>query len=86
MRAVFVMVKAEPGHVDDVAQAIGNLADFSEGYSISGSYDLLIKFYIEDIDHLDRLVNKQIQPIPHIRDTFTILTFNAFPGPDAAPP
>lgn len=47
MRAVFVMVKVEPGQVEAVAQRIGNLDAFSEGYSISGAYDLLVKFYIE---------------------------------------
>jgi len=85
VRAVFVMVKVEPGHVDAVAQQIGDLEAFSEGYSISGVYDLLIKFYIEDIDHLGRLVNRQIQTVPHVRETFTILTFNAFPAPGDAP-
>lgn len=85
MRAVFVMVKVEPGQVDAVAQKIGDLDAFSEGYSISGAYDLLIKFYIEDIDHLGRLVNNEVQTIPHVRETFTLLTFNAFPAPgDAA--
>jgi DNA-binding Lrp family transcriptional regulator len=82
MRAVFVMVKVEPGQVDWVAQKIGDLEAFSEGYSISGAYDLLMKFYIEDIDHLGRLVNQQIQAIPHVRETFSILTFNAFPAPE----
>ncbi len=84
MRAVFVMVKVEPGRVDWVAQKIGDLEAFSEGYSISGAYDLLMKFYIEDIDHLGRLVNQQIQTIPHVRETFSILTFNAFPAPEGA--
>ena len=81
MRAVFVMVKVEPGQVEAVAQRLGDLDSFSEGYSISGAYDLLLKFYIEDIDHLGRLVTHEIQAIPHIRETFTLLTFNAFPAP-----
>ena len=85
MRAVFVMVKVEPGHMEAVAQRVGNLEAFSEGYSISGAYDLLLKFYIEDIDHLGRLVTHQIQTIPHVRETFTLLTFNAFPAPADAP-
>ncbi len=84
MRAVFVMVKVEPGQVESVAQHIGDLEAFSEGYSISGAYDLLMKFYIEDIDHLGRLVNHEIQTIPHVRETFTLLTFNAFPAPGDA--
>jgi DNA-binding Lrp family transcriptional regulator len=84
VRAVFVMIKVEPGQVEAVAQRLGNLEAFSEGYSISGAYDLLMKFYIEDIDHLGRLVTHQIQTVPHVRETFTLLTFNAFPAPSDA--
>lgn len=83
MRAVFVMVKVEPGHVDDVALRIADLESFSEAYSTSGQFDLLCKFYVEDIDGIGQLVNSAIGRIAHVRDTFTILTFNAFPAPSA---
>jgi DNA-binding Lrp family transcriptional regulator len=85
MRAVFVMVKTDPGHVEEVALRIADLDAFSEGYSTSGQFDLLCKFYVEDIDAIGRLVNHEIGRIPHVRDTFTILTFNAFPAPEPRP-
>ena len=47
-------------------------------YSITGQYDLLAKLYISDVDGLGRLIERDIHAIPHIRDTFTILTFEAF--------
>jgi len=84
MRAVFVMVKTDPGHVDEVALRIADLASFSEAYSTSGQYDLLCKFYVEEIDGIGRLVNSEIGRIAHVRETFTILTFNAFPAPGSA--
>ncbi len=78
MRAVFVMVKTDPGHTTEVANRIAEVESFSECYSITGQYDLLVKLYINDVDSLGRLIEKQIHSIPHIRDTFTILTFEAF--------
>jgi len=78
MRAVFVLIKTEPGHVTEVANRIGEVESFSEAYSISGEYDLLVKLYIEDLDALGRLIEKDLHSIPHVRDTFTILTFEAF--------
>ncbi|HVA19209.1 MAG TPA: Lrp/AsnC ligand binding domain-containing protein [Solirubrobacteraceae bacterium] len=78
MRAIFIMIKADAGHVRDVAERLAELENFSEGYSISGAYDLLVKLYVEDFDGLGNLVTDQIQRIPHIRETFTILTFRAF--------
>lgn len=78
MRAVFVLVKVEPGHVTDVARKIGEVESFSEAYSTSGEYDLLVKLYVENIDELGRLIERDLHAIPHIRETFTILTFEAF--------
>ncbi len=78
MRAVFVMVKTDPGHTTEVANRIAEVESFSECYSITGQYDLLVKLYVSDVDALGRLIETQVQSIPHIRDTFTILTFEAF--------
>jgi len=80
MRAVFVLIKVEPGHVTEVARRIGEVESFSEAYSISGEYDLLVKLYIHDVDELGHLVEKELHSIPHLRETFTILTFEAFGG------
>jgi DNA-binding Lrp family transcriptional regulator len=85
MRAVFVMLKVEPGYVHDVAGEIAELSSFSEAYSISGQYDLLVKLYIETLDDLDRLVTEEIHRLKHVRETFTILTFGAFPTPRPSP-
>lgn len=78
MRAIFVMLKVEPGRLAEVADRLTELESFSEAYSISGAYDLLVKLYVETFDDLSTLVTEQIQKIPHVRETFTILTFHAF--------
>jgi len=78
MRAVFVMIKTEPGHGTEVANRIAEVEAFSEAYSITGQYDLLVKLYVDDIDSVGRLIEQQIHSIPNIRETFTILTFEAF--------
>ncbi len=78
MRAVFVMVKTDPGHTTEVANSIAEVESFSECYSITGQYDLLVKLYVDDVDSLGRLIEREIHSVPHIRDTFTILTFEAF--------
>jgi len=84
MRAVFVLVKTEPGHVTDVANRVGEIESFSEAYSTSGEYDLLVKLYVDDLDSLGRVIERDLHSIPHIRETFTILTFEAF-GTKASP-
>jgi DNA-binding Lrp family transcriptional regulator len=78
MRAVFIMLKTDPGTLSEVADRVTELESFSEAFSISGEYDLLVKLYVHNFDDLSHLVTDQIQKIPHIRETFTILTFHAF--------
>lgn len=48
MRAIFLMLKVEPGTLPEVADRITELESFSEAYSISGAYDLLVKLYVDN--------------------------------------
>ncbi len=81
MRAVFVMIKCELGKAYSVANHIvENIEETSEVYSISGQYDLLVKFYVDEGGDTGHFVCEKVQVTPHVRDTFTIITFNAFTG------
>jgi DNA-binding Lrp family transcriptional regulator len=86
MRAVFVMLKVEPGTLHKVADAIADLEIVSEMYSVVGDYDLLAKIYVDTFDELAEMVNDRIQKVPHIRETKTIITFDAYdmPKPNAS--
>ena len=81
MRAVFVMLKVEPGHLHEVATAIGELEIVSEMYSVVGEYDLIAKVYVESFDDLAEIVNDRMQKVRHIRETRTVITFNAYDVP-----
>ena len=50
----------------------------SEVYSISGQYDLLLKFHLDDEVDIGRFVTTQVQTLPGVQDTFTLITFKAF--------
>ena len=78
MRAVFVLLKVEPGHVHDVAAEIAELEAYSEAYSISGQYDLIMKFHLDSEVDIGRFVNSKVQTLPGVKDTFTLITFKAF--------
>lgn len=85
MQTIFVMVKCELGHAYDVADAaVQNVAaepvggQASEVYSISGQYDLLLKFHLDDEVDIGRFVTTRVQTLPGVKDTFTLITFKAF--------
>ena len=47
MKAFFVQIKCELGRSYQVATAIADAEIASEIYSTAGSYDLIVKFYLE---------------------------------------
>ena len=78
VETIFVQVKCGPGSAYSVAQTLADMDGVSEVYSVSGLYDLLAKCYLLDDDDVGRFVNHRIQSVAGIRDTQTIITFNAF--------
>ena len=81
MRAIYVMIKCEMGQAYNVARAAADsIAELSELHSTSGQYDLLGKFYLEPDQDTGLFVTEQLQTIPGVKDTYTLITFNAFVG------
>ncbi len=81
MRAIFVQIKCDMGQVYKVAQlAADTIDELSELHSTSGQYDLLGKFYLEPSQDTGLFVTERVQTIPGVKDTHTLVTFNAFVG------
>ena len=78
MQTIFVQVKCELGQAYQVAQSLVDVDGVSEVFSISGPYDLLAKCYVGDGDDVGHFVNERVQVLDGIRDTQTIIAFNAF--------
>ena len=79
MQTIFVMVKCELGETYKVAdQAAQSIEAVSEVHSTSGEYELLMKCFLDDGIDIGHFVTEEIQRIPGVRDTFTIITFKAF--------
>ncbi len=81
MRAIFVQVKCEMGQAYRVArEAADRIPEMSELFSTSGQYDLLGKFYLDGDQDIGQFVTEKIQTLPGVKDTYTLITFNAFGG------
>jgi len=79
MQTIFIMVKCELGKTYDVAdELVQSVEQVSEVHSISGQYDLLVKCYLPQEMDIGHFVASQIQRVPGIKDTYTIITFKAF--------
>jgi DNA-binding Lrp family transcriptional regulator len=72
-------VKCELGRTYDVADAaVQRIEAVSEVHSISGQYDLLMKFYLDDEADIGRFINSQVQTLDGVKDTVTIIAYKAF--------
>ncbi len=81
MRAIFVQIKCEMGRAYHVAQeAADTITEMSELFSTSGQYDLLGKFYLDADRDIGLFVTNHIQTLKGVKDTYTLIAFNAFGG------
>ncbi len=81
MRAIFVQIKCEMGQAYRVArEAADSIPEMSELFSTSGKYDLLGKFYLETDQDIGLFVTEKVQTLTGVKDTYTLITFNAFGG------
>ncbi len=79
MQTIFVMIKCELGKAYKVAdEAVQDVQQVSEVYSTSGQYDLLVKCYLEDGVDIGHFVTEQVQTLPGVADTFTLVAYKAF--------
>ncbi len=78
MTFAFVLVKCEPGRLEEVASAIMEIDGVSEVHSVTGPFDLLVKLYAPSYQDFGDLIPDRLQKVKGIRDTETLLAFRAF--------
>ena len=79
MRILFVFIKCELGKTYDVAKyVVDNLDPLPHLYSISGEFDLIAQYHVENDVDIGRFINSTLHAVPGIRDTQTMVGFNAF--------
>jgi DNA-binding Lrp family transcriptional regulator len=82
MFTTFVLITTEPARISEVAQAIADLPNVAEVYSVTGEYDIIAVLRIAEYDHLDEAIPEGIARIPGVTGTTTILAFRRFAKKD----
>ena len=75
---VFIQIRCKPGTTYSVADALALKELYSEMYSTSGEYDLLMKVYIPSDADVGHFVNDMLVDVPNIERSLTTMTFKAF--------
>ncbi|HEY7725332.1 MAG TPA: Lrp/AsnC ligand binding domain-containing protein [Anaeromyxobacteraceae bacterium] len=78
MKAAFVLVKCDLGKVKEVARLLMEIDGVSEIHSITGPWDLIVKLYAPSVEDFGTLIPDQLQRVPGVKETETLLAFRAF--------
>ncbi len=78
MPIAFVMIQAEPAKIVGVAQAVANLPDVTEVYSITGDFDILAVVRAPNHEQLSDTIPQKLARVDGIRRTNTLLAFRQY--------
>jgi len=73
-----VGLTVEPGMSDQVARTIGDLPEVSYLVMTLGRFDLIVEVFCRDLPHFTSLLTQQIQAIPGIRFTETLMIARSY--------
>ena len=78
MVTAIVLMNTERGQVNATAEALADLKQISEVYSVGGRYDLAAVIRVATNDELAETVTKHIAGLKSIRNTETLIAFRAY--------
>ena len=84
MVTAIILITMEQGQVPEVAEALMKLPGIAEAYSVAGEYDLVAIARVRLHEDLAELVTAQLQRIPGILATNTLIAFRAYAMKDLA--
>ncbi|HZS94396.1 MAG TPA: Lrp/AsnC ligand binding domain-containing protein [Chloroflexota bacterium] len=78
MITAFVLIQATPGTVPDLAQALLDVPEVAEVYSVTGEYDLVAILRVKEYAEMADVVPARLVPLPGIERTMTLMAFQCF--------
>ena len=78
MVTTVVLAVCDVHRIPETAQAVADIAEVSEVYSVAGDHDLVIMVRVRDHDDLARVVSEGIAKVPGIVRTKTLVAFKVY--------
>lgn len=73
MPIAFVLISTETDAMEDVLQALKDVEDVKEAYTVYGVYDILAKVEAETMDKLKEIVTWKLRNLSKVRTTLTMI-------------
>ena len=78
MVTTIVLAVCDIHRIPETAQAVADLDEVSEVYSVAGDFDLVIMVRVWDHDELARVVSEEIAKVAGISRTQTLVAFKVY--------
>lgn len=78
MVTTVVLARCDIHQIPETAQAIADLPEVSEVYSVAGDYDLVIMVRVREHEELARVVAEGIAKITGVQRTQTLVAFKVY--------
>lgn len=78
MITTVVLATCDIHRIPETAQAIADLPEVSEVYSVAGDYDLVVMVRVREHEDLARVVSEEIAKVPGVERTQTLVAFKVF--------
>ncbi|MFV9503534.1 MAG: Lrp/AsnC family transcriptional regulator [Oscillochloridaceae bacterium umkhey_bin13] len=78
MLTAFVLITCESQRIGEVAQAVAELPNVAEVYSVTGDMDIIAVLRMREYESLDEAVPGGIARIAGVTGTRTVLAFRRF--------
>ncbi|HEY4376454.1 MAG TPA: Lrp/AsnC ligand binding domain-containing protein [Acidimicrobiales bacterium] len=78
MLNAFVLIKAEPARIVELADALTEVDGVAEVYSVAGDVDLVVIVRVRHHDDLAEVVTGHVSTLPGIVETRTMIAYKAY--------
>jgi DNA-binding Lrp family transcriptional regulator len=73
-----VLVKTDVARIPETAEAIAEIPEVSEVYSVTGQFDLVAMVRVREHDRLDDVITGTLNRVPGVTHTETHIAFRAY--------
>jgi DNA-binding Lrp family transcriptional regulator len=78
MITAIVLVQAHRGDIPEVAQALLEISEVSEVYSVAGDWDLVAMLRVKEYDSMAEVVPGKLQRLKGVQRTTTLMAFQCY--------
>jgi DNA-binding Lrp family transcriptional regulator len=78
MITAIVLIQAEQGKIPDLAQALLDIPEVAEVYSVAGEFDLVAILRVKEYDAMAEVVPNKLQNLEGVARTTTLMAFQCY--------